>query len=292
MIIIQQNSSQEENFKIHVVCPVCNKSNYIYLPKEDILRSQKGLSSVFIHSKLVCKHSFQIFVDKKGKVRGHETPDFELSFTPDEQDTQDEMDESKSYKMFLYIKDNIYNEIFLKCIQSIFKKYNIVCITQNDSMITQFKSFFESISGEYSPEITVVTLDEYNSTIRSKIYSSKHKNNFVFNLDLNVIIKQPFDKKFKMNKFSIEKSLLNLINPETISDIKIIGILQKSITEIFSICGNIVTLFKNKTLKNRKQMEDKFRELLDDKIDYSGNIVDSILISHFDFSPQVFLLGF
>jgi hypothetical protein len=239
----------------------------------------------------VCKHSFQIFVDKKGKVRGHETPDFELSFTPVEKE-QEELEKSKSYKIFLYIKDNFYNEIFLKCIQSIFKKYNIVCITQNDSIITQFKSFFEGIAGEYSPEITVVTLDEYNSTIRSKIYSSKHKNNFVFNLDMNLIIKQPFDKKFKMNKFSIEKSLLNLINPETISDIEIIEILQKSIMEIFNISREIITLFKNGTLKNRKQMEDKFRELLDDKIEYNGNIIDSILISHFDFSPQVFLLGF
>ena len=109
---------------------------------------------------------------------------------------------------------------------------------------------------------------------------------------MNLIIKQPFDKKFKLNKFSIEKSLLNLINPETISDIEIIEILQKSIMEIFNISKEIITLFKNKTLKNRKQMEDKFRELLDDKIEYNGNIIDSILISHFDFSPQVFLLGF
>ena len=169
MINIQQNNNQDGNFKIRVVCPVCTKSNFVFLPKTDILASQKGLSSVFIHSKLVCKHSFQIFVDKKGKVRGHETPDFELSFTPDEQETHEEFDKSKSEKIFLYLKDNVNDEIFLKCIQCIFNRYNIVCITQNNAVIAQFKSFFKGISGEYSPEIIVVTLEEYNTSIRSKI---------------------------------------------------------------------------------------------------------------------------
>jgi hypothetical protein len=287
-----QDSSQEENFKIRVVCPVCQKMNYVYLPKDDILSSKKGLSSVFIHSKLVCKHSFQIFVDKKGKVRGHETPDFELSFTPDEEETLEDLEKSKSYKVFLYIKDPNYNEIFLKCIQCIFNKFNFVCITQNQAIVDQFKFFFEGISGEFSPEIIVVTLEEYNKSIRSKIYGSKFKNNFVFDLDLNTIIKQPFEKKFKPEKFSLEKSLLNLINPETIEDVEIIDILQKSIKKIFDICSNIITLFKDKTLKNRKQMESKVQELLGDKIVYNADLIDGILKAHFNFIPQVFLLGF
>lgn len=282
-----QDSSQEENFKIRVVCPVCQKMNYVYLPKKDILNSQKGLSSVFIHSKLVCKHSFQIFVDKKGKVRGHETPDFELSFTPDEEEKQ----ESSNYRVFLYIKDEKFDEIFLKIFACLFHKYNFVCITQNNAIIEQFKSFFKDISGEFSPEIIVVSLDEYNASIRSKIYGSKFKTTFVFNLDLNTIIKQPFDKRFKRQKYSLEKSLLNLIKPEITSDIEIIDILKKSITEIFSICSSIIALFKNKTLKNQKQMKNKVQELFGDKIDYNAKTIDIILKSHFDFSPQVFLLG-
>ena len=82
---MQREITSEEKKKIHVVCPICNSDDYIFIPAMAISGAGKGLTSIFCPVDTICEHSFQIFVDNNGIVRGYETSDYELTFAPTEQ---------------------------------------------------------------------------------------------------------------------------------------------------------------------------------------------------------------
>lgn len=63
--------------KIPVVCPICKSKKEIEIP-ESIINQASQLTTISLPKGLVCKHHFQIFVDKNYKVRGYQKVDFEL----------------------------------------------------------------------------------------------------------------------------------------------------------------------------------------------------------------------
>jgi len=71
------------NFETHSVdivvqCPICKSKKNLEIPSQ-IINQSNQLSTVSIPSGLVCKHTFQAFIDKNFKVRGYQKVDFELS---------------------------------------------------------------------------------------------------------------------------------------------------------------------------------------------------------------------
>ncbi len=63
--------------EIAIVCPICQASKKLCIPKS-IINESKQLSTISIPKKLVCDHHFQVFVDKNFVVRGYQKVDFEI----------------------------------------------------------------------------------------------------------------------------------------------------------------------------------------------------------------------
>ena len=63
--------------KVQIVCPICKVKEIITLPSR-IISNTAHLTTVSIPKGKVCKHHFQIFVDKAFNIRGYQKVDFEL----------------------------------------------------------------------------------------------------------------------------------------------------------------------------------------------------------------------
>ena len=63
--------------KVQIVCPICKVKEVITLPSR-IISNTTHLTTVSIPKGKVCKHHFQIFVDKVFNIRGYQKVDFEL----------------------------------------------------------------------------------------------------------------------------------------------------------------------------------------------------------------------
>ena len=66
---------------VQFICPVCKSSKVLKISKS-VIKQANNLTSVSIPSGLICKHSFQAFVDKQFKVRGYQKVDFEFDYNP------------------------------------------------------------------------------------------------------------------------------------------------------------------------------------------------------------------
>ena len=75
-------SSDSVSESVQFFCPVC-KSNKILKISKSVINQANSLTSVSIPSGLICKHSFQAYVDKQFKVRGYQKVDFEFDYNPD-----------------------------------------------------------------------------------------------------------------------------------------------------------------------------------------------------------------
>ena len=62
---------------VNVICPICKSKRDITVPVSII--NQTGLTTVSIPKNLVCKHHFQVFIDKQFKVRGYQKVDLDLA---------------------------------------------------------------------------------------------------------------------------------------------------------------------------------------------------------------------
>ena len=67
---------------VQFICPVCKSSKVLKISKS-VIKQANNLTSVSIPSGLICKHSFQAFIDKQFKVRGYQKVDFEFNYNPD-----------------------------------------------------------------------------------------------------------------------------------------------------------------------------------------------------------------
>ncbi len=78
------NSDKSSNLiseSVQFICPICKSSKVLKISKS-VIKQANSLTSVSIPSGLICKHSFQAFVDKQFKVRGYQKVDFEFDYNP------------------------------------------------------------------------------------------------------------------------------------------------------------------------------------------------------------------
>ena len=59
-------------------CPICHAKDFVTLNGE-VSKNEAGLTKILVPKKLLCKHTFQVFVDKNYKVRSYQKIDLELT---------------------------------------------------------------------------------------------------------------------------------------------------------------------------------------------------------------------
>jgi hypothetical protein len=64
--------------KIHVICPMCKKSEFIKIP-ESIINESHNVTTISIPMNFMCEHSFQVFLDKHFAIRGYQRVDLDIS---------------------------------------------------------------------------------------------------------------------------------------------------------------------------------------------------------------------
>jgi Ras-related protein Rab-1A len=70
-------NKEVETHTIRVICPTCKQSKKISVPKS-IVKEAENVVTFSIPNNLVCKHQFQIFVDKDFAIRGYQRVDYEI----------------------------------------------------------------------------------------------------------------------------------------------------------------------------------------------------------------------
>lgn len=69
---------QEENIKqILIVCPECANRKSLKVPLK-VINQSENVTTISVPSGIVCKHNFQVFVDKFFAIRGYQLADFEF----------------------------------------------------------------------------------------------------------------------------------------------------------------------------------------------------------------------
>jgi len=213
-----------------------------------------------------------------------------LKFTAEEKTSKTpEMD---SVNTLLLLKAVLSEEFLLKSLRCGLNKHDIICITENNTLNAKYRVFFRRIFGDYAPRITTATLEEYNQNIRSTIFGTEHKNDFVFNPDLSVVIKEPFDKKFKLEKFAFENSIIRLIDITNQIDEEIVETLYPAIAKIIESANIIMELVKSRKLNSQKDIISKYRELTDGNLKSENDDLDRILKFHYDYIPELTFLEF
>lgn len=267
---MQSETNISNDYKVHVICPKCNKSDYILIPKGTLSGSGRGLTKILVPDTTICEDSFQIFVDKNGAVRGYETPDFELKFNEVEE-TKEELGEKGTLQV---LKTLFGDEIFYKAMRTAFTNNTIYCITEDNYIVNNFRKFFIKIFGDL--DIHTCTLEEYNSDVRKEIFATKYKHAILFNSDLQAIVKQPFKGNYDDEKFMLEKSIIDAIDFSE-DDEEIIESLVTAIGNIYYAAEQIQKDITNESIKNKKDFETRLKSLTNSWIRIDHDIMAEIL---------------
>jgi hypothetical protein len=284
---MQKELSADDSMKIRVICPTCEKSEFLMIPKENIVSSGKGLTTILIPGDSVCSHSFQIFVDKNGMVRGYETADFELKFTPEEEKKEQYLGEKRAFEV---LRGLLGEEILNKCLRTALNNQKIVCVTEQLDIKQNLKAFFERVFEKNCPPIMVINMEDYNKETRMQVYSTGNKNTFVFNPEMSAIIKQSFKGPYKSDKFELERSITANINVEKQSDDQIVSTLQGIIKDLLDAANLIKLEIENKKITNKKELDKRLQKISIKNIKINEQILKDIILDRYGFDvDKVFL---
>ncbi|MFX0059106.1 MAG: hypothetical protein ACFE85_12640 [Candidatus Hodarchaeota archaeon] len=93
---------------VTIMCPICKVKKVINIPNS-IISQVRQLTTISIPKDMICKHHFQVFIDKNFNVRGYQKVDFELS--KNKYSNIKNLINSDSIKPDMTLKD-IYNEFW------------------------------------------------------------------------------------------------------------------------------------------------------------------------------------
>lgn len=101
-----QIHKKQTSKSVNIICPKCNTVQELQIPKR-IINQSKQLTTVSIPSKLICEHSFQVFIDKDFHVRGYQKVDFEFSTLEFYEDNPSDIDKIKDHSEDYIINYNL-----------------------------------------------------------------------------------------------------------------------------------------------------------------------------------------
>ncbi len=279
---------EKDSIELNVICPICKRTFKLYMGEKQLKKTTGVLHYTDIR-KSPCNHSFGIFIDINGKVRGYQKTDSTIEFVGNSDLIQkSELIIEKEMKLFQKIKHFLPEEIFFKSLHNCLINEKIYCITDMKFLRDNFEKFLKDIFGSLTPKITICSLSEFNNNIRFEVYASKNRNALVFNADFSSIIKESYNTKFDKNEFEFIYFLLKLVEGKGYSDNEITELFKKTIKNVFTE----LEVLKNEIEKGkiRKEIEfyNKFKGTFSNNIEIKGDTLNDIMKNHFNFDSKKF----
>ncbi|MFW9890136.1 MAG: hypothetical protein ACFFER_18285 [Candidatus Thorarchaeota archaeon] len=272
--------------KLNIICPdtSCRTRKEIIVPADNLKQSQSGIITISISKGLVCGHSFQVFVDMDGRVRGYKKPDFELSFSAEQED-DDTAPYSSTDKFLQGVQVILGDEMFYKSLRSALYNLPLYVITDIPSIQSLLDSF-KQILGPYTNEFTICTLQEYNFDYSAKLAASKD-DPFVIAIDKRIIISQIFDGKYNAKHFALEKSMLELVDPNK-SNEEITQSLHASLDNVLDTTKRIKIDMENGKIENRNDVKSRVSKMINKKLTLDVETVEGIITHRYDFDVDAY----
>ncbi len=277
--------NKTSTIKLNIICPdsSCATKKEITVPAENLKHSETGIITISISKGLVCNHSFQVFVDLQGRVRGYKKPDFELSFSPTQDYTEEKTDTKGSTpeRILQGLRVILGEEIFYKIIRSTLCKFPIYLITDIPS-IQEMLDGFKIILKKYNDDFTICTLQEYNLEYRPQLAASKVDNSLVVAVDQRIIFNQSFDSRYNPKKFSLEKSMLELINLNQTNEITIQH-LQDLFDNVLDTSNRIKIDMQHEKIDTKKDLKSRVTKIINKKLTLDNETVENIVTNRYAF---------
>ncbi|MFW9802988.1 MAG: hypothetical protein ACFFFC_10065 [Candidatus Thorarchaeota archaeon] len=273
--------------KLNIICPdtSCGTHREISVPADNLKQSESGIVTISISKGLICDHSFQVFVDMNGRVRGYKKPDFELSFSV-EQEEPDAASFRSTDKVLQGINVILGEEMFYKSLRSALYNLPTYVITGIPSIHSMLDSF-RNILKPYLDELTICTLEEYNRDYRAKLALSKDAASFVIAIDQRIIINQIFDSRYNVKQFALERSMLDQVdlgqsNEQTIQS------LHALFDNVLDTAKRIKIDMENDKIDSRKDVKSRVTKMVKKKLILDPETVEGIITNRYDFDVDAY----
>ena len=126
---------------VNVICPICKSKKDITVPISII--NQTGLTTVSIPKDLVCKHHFQVFIDKQFKVGGYQKVDLDLALNKNKVSNIDNVDKNNDELFENLILEGNYLEYKPKKVKKIHMNSEPEKIVSNETKEMTLKEIYE-----------------------------------------------------------------------------------------------------------------------------------------------------
>ncbi|MFW9814256.1 MAG: hypothetical protein ACFFF9_17470 [Candidatus Thorarchaeota archaeon] len=278
---------EDNTIRLSIICPdpTCSTRKEITVLNSTLNSTETGIVTISISKGLVCNHSFQVFVDRNGRVRGYKKPDFELTFTPDEE---------PSVKPQIQEQDRVLQggqvilgeEIFLKILRTSICGLPIYAITDVPSIGSMMENF-KQLMKPYVKEFTVCSLNEYNQNHRALLSMPGYDEAFVIAIDQHIIINQIYDEKYKEKDFALEKSLLTMIDLNQSNDVTTRE-LHSLFDQILEVSASLNEEFLKDKFSKKGDVIKRISKLIDKNLALDVDALDCILKNKFDFDMDAY----
>lgn len=126
---------------VTVICPICKSKRDITVPVSII--NQTGLTTVSIPKDLVCKHHFQVFIDKQFKVRGYQKVDLDLALNKNKDSSIDNLNKNDNELFENLILEGNYLEYKPKKVKNIHMNNEPEKIVSNERKEMTLEEIYE-----------------------------------------------------------------------------------------------------------------------------------------------------
>jgi hypothetical protein len=236
---------------LEVRCPACSKRGKIEVSEEEVKNTTKGLYAVNVKDKMICDHSFVVYVDKNLVVRDSFIADFQIDMPVSVSKKEIEKDIGilpKSFDVSL-LRINFTASVLAYFLKAIIRRKKIIIISEKEFLHEHLSNFLRYICSEsFDVEFDIIKLKDYDS--------EKYGNHIV--IQENEVIKDD-DNIFASKNVKVERTIiqtfLNEIEPMTS-----IVLLKSELTRIYQLSEIIVDMIKNlkknETLYSKKVISD------------------------------------
>ncbi|MHA2425357.1 MAG: hypothetical protein ACXAEF_11245 [Candidatus Thorarchaeota archaeon] len=259
-----------------IICPdsACGTKKEITVPADNLKQSASGIVTISISKGLVCDHSFQVFVDANGRVRGYKKPDFELSFTPEQESVDSTTQYEETERILSGAQVILGDELFFKILRSALYKLPLYTITDIPS-IRHILEGFKQVLDPYIDTFAICTLTEYNRQYKEHLASSDNRS-LVIAIDQRIIINQVFNSKYNSKKFALEKSILKMINLSLPNE-ETIRSLDAIFHDILDSVSRIKIDMEHEKIETKKDIKWRISKMVDKKLTLDVDVVEDII---------------